>query len=271
MKTISYRPLLVFIVILFIEICLALSPFIPSLNNIVRASLHTSDPFNIQISLTGIYAILITLFFGAGYWAVQAYLAEIIAKVEGMLQEHPSITFRRDDEFHQEFLLACQQAKNQVFITNLSPSPIYFSSSKDRNQYLASLLKEIKAKPKVQFRRLIRYTSENTKFATELISKLQGCSNAHLALIKDSDEEANPLALSVQVIDSNDCWLVALEAHERQTSYRDIHIRDKTFADAIYKYYMRLWQKGTIILESGIEKKDWKKELTRDEPKGLAL
>jgi hypothetical protein len=249
---------LVFVVVLIIEVLLSLSPLIPALSSIVKSTLHESDPVETQITLTGIHAVLVTLFLGAAYASIQGYLARLRQEIEISLNEKPLITTLRDDEFHGDFLLACGRARSHVLITNLTPAPIYFNSSRDRLRYLDDLVKRIQKKPEVQFRRLMRNTPENMALAQKLIQKLEGCPNAYLALIHDSATEANPLALSVQIVDDEDCWLVALSSHDRQTNYRDIHVRDRTFAGAIYKYHERLWQKALVVLDRGVITENWR-------------
>lgn len=242
----------VFIIVMLVEILLALSPFIPGLKDILKSALQTADPLEITVSLTGIYAVLVTLFLGAGYASIRESLLRTQTGIENSLTAKSAVKVLRDDEFHDDFLIACRRANSHVCITNLSPKPIYFDASEERKRYLLDLVREIQNKPRVQFRRLMRETSDNLDLAEDLLSKLQGVTNSHIALLSDSGKEDNPLALSVQIVDDHDSWLVALSSHERQSSYRDVHVHDKIFTQALHKYYERLWDRGTVILDSGV-------------------
>jgi len=66
----------------------------------------------------------------------------------------------------------------------------------------------------------------------------------------------NPLAISAQVVDGEKVWLVALEGHERQADFRDLFIESDEAAEAMRRYYHRLWARATLVLRSGVVTSD---------------
>ena len=60
-----------------------------------------------------------------------------------------------------------------------------------------------------------------------------------------------PLSLSVQLIDSKQSWLVALETHEGSRGFRDIYIESEDFNVALSTYYDRLWARCEDLLNEG--------------------
>lgn len=60
-----------------------------------------------------------------------------------------------------------------------------------------------------------------------------------------------PLSLSVQLIDSKQSWLVALETHEGSSRYRDIYIESEEFNAAMGTYYDRLWARAERLMNQG--------------------
>ena len=60
-----------------------------------------------------------------------------------------------------------------------------------------------------------------------------------------------PLGMSVQLIDDQKVWLVALKAHDGQGEPRDLYIEHEEVSSAMGRYYDRLWEKAEPMLDGG--------------------
>lgn len=109
----------------------------------------------------------------------------------------------------------------------------------------------IKKTSGVHFRRIIRKTAANAPWVRDLANRLEGSANAHIRLIKDSEGEEMPLGMSVQLIDDQKVWLVALKAHDGQGEPRDLYIEHEEVSSAMGRYYDRLWEKAEPMLDGG--------------------
>ncbi len=250
MLKVEIRTWSVFAVVLLTQLALACSPFIPGFRDIIAKTFHGKDPSDVQIALTGLYAGLLTIFIGVAYAAIRRHLDTTRAQTEEALARAPIVKALRDDRFHDEFQVAARHAESQVWITNLAPSPDYFAN-RPRKRYLSALARDIKNMPSVRFRRLVRDTQDNQPWIAEMLKKFSGSSNIDIAMIEDSGDDEHPLAMSVQIIDDSDCWLVALSGHERTGPHRDVHVRDPGFAALASRYYDRLWNKATLLMQNG--------------------
>jgi len=106
--------------------------------------------------------------------------------------------------------------------------------------------------PGVRFRRIIRNSDSNRRWLSELLPRLAAkCPNADVGLLKEGGREEMPLSLSVQLVDSTQTWLVALETHEGSSKYRDIFIESAEFNSAMSGYYERLWNRSEDLLKQG--------------------
>jgi hypothetical protein len=157
----------------------------------------------------------------------------------------------RDDEFYSQFLDAAKGARSVVNIMYLATYPPDDVPTDERQFYYSALLQLIKKRPQVRFRRIVRTSAKNRSWVTEMISLLREVPNADVAILKESEREPMPLALSVQVIDGEKTWLVAVGSHERVADYRDLYIENRDVAATMQQYYDRLWGKATKLLDSG--------------------
>jgi hypothetical protein len=70
-------------------------------------------------------------------------------------------------------------------------------------------------------------------------------------VLKETGREEMPLSLSVQLVDSTQTWVVALETHEGSSKYRDIFIESAEFNSAMSGYYDRLWDRSDCLMKQG--------------------
>jgi len=239
------------IVVLALQVLLAASPFIP----ITSQYWHTSDVqqfYAVFAAFVGLQLILltaaITLILLKESNDARDRLSAIADAIPGA-----AVKPLKDYEFYVHFKSAAEQADHSVWIAYLAAYPPAAVASKDRKKYDEEMLALMKHHTKVNFRRIVRYSSANRKWVAELIDALQNRANVDIAvLMRDLPEgEEMPLALSVQVIDKDKVWIVAAGSHQTKQTFRDVYILDASVAAAMIDYYDRIWQKSVIVLDHG--------------------
>ena len=77
------------------------------------------------------------------------------------------------------------------------------------------------------FRRLVRDSQKNKAWIAKILTEMSGSRNFSLSMITDDEKEEHPFALSVQVIDNEKVWLVAVRSHEPGGGPRDLLLKGK--------------------------------------------
>ena len=171
-----------------------------------------------------------------------------------LLQKYTPLQVRRlkEVEFYKEFLGYCVKAKHYVRICYFSPVPPDHGAPEQRKQYYKRLINVMKTNHEAAFRRIIRDTDANRKWAAEMIPHVLNTTNFSLALLKDLDADKDmPLAMSVQIVDDRDAWLVAVSDHSDSPVYRDIAVENEILVEALNRYFDRLWGQSRIVFKSG--------------------
>jgi hypothetical protein len=107
-------------------------------------------------------------------------------------------------------------------------------------------------RPEVQFRRVERLDREKVEWIERLARNYEGLTNVSLAVLRLEHEARKPSQVSVQVIDNNLVYLVAIAEHEGLHTDRDIRIRDEEAARIWISYYdASLWSRAQPIVERG--------------------
>ncbi|HEY1800309.1 MAG TPA: hypothetical protein VGG46_05175 [Terriglobales bacterium] len=239
------------IIVLVLELLLALSPFIP-----ITAHLwHTEDQsqfYAVLASSLGIQLLLLTASITLILLKESHDAAERLSAIRAAI---PGATVKplKDYEFYSDFRNAAEEAEHSVWIAYLAPYPPSDVASRDRKKYDIEILDLMKRRTKVNFRRLIRHTEKNVPWAAELVTELKGRPNVDIAVLTcdlASDHEM-PLALSVQVVDNDQVWIVATGSHQTKQNFRDVYIKDASVAAAMIQYYDRIWEKSVMVLDHG--------------------
>lgn len=233
------------------SIALAITPFVPLTRQLWE--LDKPAAFNAVLATAiGLYFIINSTMIGAMLvrdgGGVRDEMAKFVSRYPGSV-----IRWLRDDEFYSEFYAAAEGAVHTVRICYFAPTPPADGAPKGRLEYYRKLAALIKRERRAQYQRLIRYSDANRDWIAELLRDLEGEPNASIAVV-DADLEPTkrmPLALSVQIVDENKSWLVAIKSHERQGAFRDLYVESKDFAEAMGLYYERLWSNATLVLENG--------------------
>lgn len=158
-----------------------------------------------------------------------------------------------DAAFYNDFRAAVVGAENCVRIAYLAPYPPGEVPDRTRKRYYDEMLGLMKERSTITFKRLIRASEKNKPWVTELLRELKGKPNVELALLtKDLPPENDmPLALSVQVVDSDKTWLVAIASHENEREFRDIYIENPDVAAGMTDYFDRIWSVSEKLLDRG--------------------
>lgn len=143
--------------------------------------------------------------------------------------------------------------QKSFFLKSIAPYPPAQVSTENQAEYYRDVLKTIRRLPNVTFRRVIRQADRNKSWVAELARKLRGRRNAHIAILRRdlTENDLMPLALSVQIIDEEKTWIVAIRTHEREDRYRDVYVHSREFGQALMDYYNRLWTYSDVVLEHG--------------------
>lgn len=185
---------------------------------------------------------------------VQGQVAESGDRFESLLKQFVPLQARRlkGNEFYKEFLGHCEMARHYAKICYFAPVPPERGAGEARRRYYPRLLRVMRANPQVTFKRIIRDTEANRIWAKEMVSIFANATNFHLALLSDrGPEEEMPLALSVQVVDSSNAWLVAVSEHTDTSLYRDVAVENEILVEALNRYFDRLWSLSRVVFRPG--------------------
>ncbi len=242
----KYIPaILAFLLSLFV----AFTPYIPYLKGFWQ---NMGDLAVVAEKLTTCISILFALLSAAFLMQITIFqnsFETIRSSVIKHLENDATIERVSSESFYADFMAKSKIAQNSVWISYLAPFPPDTPNRKERNKYYRDMLELIKSKGKTQinFRRLVRWSESNREWIREMIEELGKTPGFELAILHDINEEsAMPLALSVQIIDGKNTWIVAAGDHEQKDDYRDIHIVSKEFGEYFKQYYNRLWNMSDV-------------------------
>ncbi len=240
-------------IIVVIQILIAFSPLIKIVNDVLSPA---TDYASIRDQFIMIIGFQIALMTGSISLAgnIQAAACEnAVEQLKAKNRQFDTIEKIKDVEFYPKFLSHAETAKDSVDICYLAPYPPDATTHRERHKYYQKILSLMKKNNTVRFRRIVRYSEKNIAWIKSLSAELANIPNSDLAILHDSaDTEKMPLALSVQIIDDNHVWLVAVNGHEREGSYRDVYIRNTDYVEVMKHYYNRLWRRSEVLIDSGM-------------------
>lgn len=175
--------------------------------------------------------------------------------IDQTLSKIPQIKLFHEEEFYSNFKYIIKNASTNVDITNLSLESPLGSNKPEQDDYYAEFLKVVRGKPRVKFRRVERISKDKIPWIEKLIADFSGVANFSLYVILDSiDERSNELSnlVSIQRIDNEHTFIVALLEHTSTIGYRDIYFRDRSVTEFFREYYQkRLIIKSKSIIING--------------------
>jgi len=233
-----------------LQLVLIASPFYLSYERVIDLSKPT-EFYALFTALVGVDFALLT--------ALMSYLS--IEENEKLNQQIVTLTERagttvkalRDEAFYRHFLEAAKDARHTVRIAYFSPTPPDSVDIPDREKYYQEMTDLMWRRGDVRFKRLVRYSDENRAWIERLVRKFAGRHNIDIAVLSRDlpADERMPLAMSVQVVDDEKTYLVAIASHEREGEYRDVFIENPVIAKAMETYYQRLWHVSEELLAAG--------------------
>ena len=171
-----------------------------------------------------------------------------------LLQVYTPLQARRlkEGDFYREFLGECVKAKHYAKICYFAPVPPDRGAPEARRVYYKQLITAMKTNPGAKFRRIIRDTEANRKWADEMIPYFAKSTNFSVAFLNDLDDgNEMPLALSVQIVDDRTAWLVAISDHSDSGAYRDVAVDNEVVVEVLNKYFDRLWGLSRVVFKPG--------------------
>ena len=267
----SYIGILILVAIL--GAIVAVFPVIPGLKGALPEDPTPRETLDTLITYLGILVTLMTLIFGLGVAMSLEKSESGGAKIEALLAEVrdrlgiTSIRLLHDHEFYPHFRYHTETAQRSVYVCYFGIEPPGEPDREAKNKYYREHFEIIRSRHQVVFRRIVRATRQNKDWIRELVSELQGCGNAELAIYREQGQREMPLPLSVQVIDGEKAWFVAVSTHARERDPRDIFIENRDLAGMMEKYYNRLWELSDVIYKSGRLTREGQKYL-EDEKEG---
>lgn len=237
------------------QLLLAISPFIPWVRQNIWSPQTSVSGFASTLSTyIGVEFACLGVMFTLFLFDIQQQGKESTDRFRELLQQFTPLQVRRlkEKEFYKEFLGHCVKAKHYVKICYFSPVPPDHGARESRKEYYKRLLTEMTANPDATFKRIIRDTHANREWADEMVAHLAEATNFSLALLKDLDSEKEmPLALSVQIVDDRNAWLVAVSEHSDSSVYRDVGVENEILVEVLNKYFDRLWSLSRVAFKPG--------------------
>lgn len=157
----------------------------------------------------------------------------------------------REEDFYTDFAAAVNKADHTVRISYFAPYPPNHREREQRTAYYQFLQTRLPALQGLSVFRLVRDTRVNRTWVADLAQRYRNHTHLNLAVLADSSSETMGKVLSVQTIDDDRAWLVAVTHHEQQGPYRDLYIRHHTVATWLRAYHKRLWEKAQPVVDHG--------------------
>lgn len=239
------------VVTLLLDLLLAFTPFIPA----TAPVWHRDDPIRFYGTLATFVGIQFTILTAALALLALNVSNEVNTRIAGLELKlsHTIVKRLRDSQFYTEFRAAVEGAQHSVRICYFAPYPPSDVAYDYKKKYYKEILDLMKKKDRVTFKRMIRSSPANERWVAHLLGELEGKPNNDLAVLREDlpAEDEMPLALSVQIVDEDKSWLVAIRTHEREGEFRDVYIEDADVAWSMTEYFDRLWAKSVIVLDHG--------------------
>jgi hypothetical protein len=246
---------LLILITLLLQIVLSLSPFVP----------YVRDNIWVQQTSVSQFASTLASYIGLQFVCLGALVLLVLLDVKEqsvkatddfrhLLEQYTPLNVRRlkENEFYDDFLGACISAKHYVNICYFSPRPPEIGTPASRERYYKKMVRVMTQNPDTKFRRIVRDTEANRQWTESLITRIKTATNCSIALLADTDESIEmPLALSIQIIDGEQAWLVAIAEHTGAATYRDIAVKNEFLVPMLDKYFDRLWSLSRVVFNPG--------------------
>lgn len=180
-----------------------------------------------------------------------------------LLKSTNSLALYRQEDFYDSFPKVLRKAQHAVALSHFdSRSPLDTATPAAR-EYYAVLPQIVRLNNATSFRRLERFTHGKIAWLLQLCEEYQGLVNFSLAYLPfgGKERERTP-AISVQVIDNQRTYLVAIARHEDLHEFRDICLVGEAPARIWHTYFEDLWTNSRLLIDKGRVSEELRSEIT---------
>lgn len=159
----------------------------------------------------------------------------------------------REKDFYDRFRVDIRNADNYVYISYFDNKNPLEDADDEVVKYYEDIKEIIKSSSNVDFRRIVRGIPELNGWISEMLDEHQGDANFSLACILDEEPEASTKPhISVQLVDNDVTYFVAVgEQRETGEVPRDLRIQSEEVSNQWKRYYNRIWESSTVLLDQG--------------------
>ncbi|MBZ0218605.1 MAG: hypothetical protein K8F25_18765, partial [Fimbriimonadaceae bacterium] len=180
---------------------------------------------------------------------------EIVDQVNGLGSRlSHNTTVLRQDEFYGDFREQISRAAFSVDISHLDIQPPDHGAlpGSATRTYYREFSRFLRNRPDVRFRRVERLSLEKRDWIESLIADMTDRPNCSLSCLVVRNMPAKLPTISVQLVDRQRVYLVAICEHIDAHEPRDISITDVDAASVWLRYYDEmLWGPSLKVIENG--------------------
>jgi len=199
--------------------------------------------------LSGLVALLI-LYLGFVYQQLSSGLAPVTQFVD-----HRAIAEAvRESNFYDRFQVDVRNARQRVFISYFDNTNPLESNDSDTVRYYKEIeeITKAKASEDVEFRRIVRAIPQLDSWIRRMLDVHEGDPNFSMVCVKDMDPAASLKShVSVQLIDDNITYFVAVGEQRETSQPRDSYIRSEDLNTQWSRYYDRIWDDSLLLIDRG--------------------
>jgi hypothetical protein len=187
-------------------------------------------------------------------------VAKLYSSVQSCISCKSEVTCLPPEGFYSKFRQDVANANNYVAITHLDTRPPEHLESTAEETYYKTLSNLIISKPNVLFQRVERVSIEKRKWLEELVENYSSTKNFSLYCLISEDTSPHLSSISVQLIDKEKVYLVAVSRHTSpHGGPRDIYIRDNDAYDMWHSYYENelINRASAVIVKGRLDRKKW--------------
>ncbi len=175
--------------------------------------------------------------------------SDLDRKFKGLARVEPI----SEGEFYARFSAALRTARTRVklsYMSYKSPLDTRDPIMRDYYQKLPNLVRKIRSD--LEFKRLIRAVPGIRNWLEQMVTELKDVPNFSLACLVDNQPESdNITTVSVQCVDDNKVYFVAVGEQQESTGRRDLYVESEDFGKVWNQYYERLWRSAIVVIDRG--------------------
>lgn len=223
-----------------------LSVVIPGATALLSLFIETLGTSVIVAAFTAIILVYLTFLF--------RYIAGEFSILTEFVQNQAVIRQVWEADFYESWRTDVEKASRRVDITYFDNKDPRKSTDTEKKDYYESFGEVVKRKATegVEFRRLVRANPNLEDWIDDIIDEHTGTSRYSLACIPDPDPETGSLPhVSVQLIDDEIAYFVAVGQQMEGSTPRDLYVRSAEMNSQWGQYYDKLWNESFEILRRG--------------------